>query len=90
MVKGLWGRIALITFLKLVTLVGTAEFAQIISGFLGNIASPALSASNAGSAVHNRRGNIFGGTSYRRGGIPLHGKGKAVAACGYILKGIGA
>lgn len=51
MVKGLWGRIALITFLKLVTLVGTAEFAQIISGFLGNIASPALSASNAGSAV---------------------------------------
>lgn len=51
MTKGLWGRIALITFLKLVTLVGTAEFAQIISGFLGNIASPALSASNAGSAV---------------------------------------
>ena len=51
MAKGLWGRIALITFLKLVTLVGTAEFAQIISGFLGNIASPALSASNAGSAV---------------------------------------
>ena len=51
MSRGLWGWIAVIVGLKLITLVGTAQFAQIISGFLGNIASPSLTVSDAGSAI---------------------------------------
>lgn len=51
MAKGLWGWIFLITALKLLTLVGTAAFAQIISGFLGDLASPQMTAAAAGQAV---------------------------------------
>ena len=49
--KGLWGWIVLITALKLLTLVGTAAFAQIISGFLGDLISPQMTAAAAGQAV---------------------------------------
>lgn len=41
----------LITALKLAVLAGLAAFAGIISGFLGNIASPAMTMSDAGRAV---------------------------------------
>ena len=51
MAKGLWGWILVITALKLGTLMGTAEFAQILSGFLGNIASPSLSLTDAHEAI---------------------------------------
>ena len=51
MAKGLWGWILLITALKLLTLVGTAAFAQIISGFLGDLISPRMTAAAAGQAV---------------------------------------
>lgn len=51
MSRGLWGWIGVIVGLKLITLVGTAQFAQIISGFLGNIASPSLTVQQAGGAV---------------------------------------
>ena len=51
MAKGLWGWIFLITALKLLTLVGTAAFAQIISGFLGDLVSPQMTAAAAGQAV---------------------------------------
>ena len=49
--KGLWGWIVLITALKLLTLVGTAAFAQIISGFLRDLISPQMTAAAAGQAV---------------------------------------
>ena len=51
MAKGLWRWIFLITALKLAVLSGLAAFAGIISGFLGNIASPAMTVSDAGRAV---------------------------------------
>ena len=51
MAKGLWRWIFLITALKLAVLAGLAAFAGIISGFLGNIASPAMTVSDAGRAV---------------------------------------
>ena len=51
MAKGLWGWIFLITALKLLTLVGTAAFAQIVSGFLGDLISPQMTAAAAGQAV---------------------------------------
>ncbi len=51
MSRGLWGWISVIVGLKLITLVGTARCAQIISGFLGNIASPSLTVADAGSAL---------------------------------------
>ncbi len=51
MSRGLWGWISVIVGLKLITLVGTARFAQIISGFLGNIASPSLTVADAGNAI---------------------------------------
>lgn len=51
MSRGLWGWIGVIVGLKLIALVGTAQFAQIISGFLGNIASPSLTVQQAGGAV---------------------------------------
>ena len=51
MAKGLWRWIFLITALKLAVLAGLAAFAGIISGFLGNIASPAMTMSDAGRAV---------------------------------------
>ena len=47
MSKGLWSWIGVIVGLKLIALVGTAQFAQIISGFLGNIASPSLTVQQA-------------------------------------------
>lgn len=51
MSKGLWGWILVIAGLKMVTLIGTAVFSRIISGFLGNLTSPSMSASGAGYAV---------------------------------------
>ena len=51
MARGLWGWILAITGLKLATLVATVEFAGIISGFLGNIASPALTVADASHAI---------------------------------------
>ena len=51
MAKGLWGWIFVIAGLKLAVLAGTAAFARIISGFLGNIASPELTAAGAWQAV---------------------------------------
>ena len=51
MSKGLWGWILTIAGLKMVTLMGTAAFAQIISGFLGSLDSPEMTAAQAGSAV---------------------------------------
>lgn len=51
MAKGLWGWIFAITLLKLVTLAGTAGFARILSGFLGNLSSPHMTAVQAGSAI---------------------------------------
>lgn len=51
MSRGLWGWIGVIVGLKLIALVGTAQFAQIISGFLGNISSPSLTVQQAGGAV---------------------------------------
>lgn len=51
MAKGLWGWIFTITGLKIITLVGTAAFARIISGFLGEMDSPDMTASKAVSAV---------------------------------------
>lgn len=50
MAKGLWGWIVGIAALKMVTLMGTAAFARIISGFLGNVDSPSLSWQQARSA----------------------------------------
>lgn len=51
MAKGLWGWIVGIAALKMVTLMGTAAFARIISGFLGNVDSPSLSWQQARSAI---------------------------------------
>ena len=51
MAKGLWGWIFLIAGLKVAALVGTAAFAQIISGFLGDLTSPQMTAAAAGQAV---------------------------------------
>ena len=51
MAKGLWGWIFVIAGLKLAVLAGTAAFARIISGFLGNVASPELTAAGAWQAV---------------------------------------
>ena len=51
MAKGLWRWIFLITGLKLAVLVGLAAFARIISGFLGNVASPAMTAGDGARAV---------------------------------------
>ena len=51
MAKGLWRWIFLITGLKLAVLVGLATFARIISGFLGNVASPAMTAGDGARAV---------------------------------------
>lgn len=51
MAKGLWGWIAAITVLKLVTLAGTATFARVISGFLGNLDSPDMTISQALTAI---------------------------------------
>lgn len=49
--KGLWGWMAAIAGLKMVTLIGAAAFAKTISGFLGNIASPSLTVKDAGAAI---------------------------------------
>lgn len=49
--KGLWGWILGIVALKLVTLVGAAAFARTISGFLGNVLSPAMTLEAAGAAI---------------------------------------
>ena len=49
--KGLWGWIFAITGLKLITLVGITLFAEVISGFLGNITSPGLTVDTAGTAI---------------------------------------
>ena len=49
--KGLWGWIFLIAGLKVAALVGTAAFAQIISGFLEDLTSPQMTAAAAGQAV---------------------------------------
>lgn len=51
MSKGLWGWILAITGLKIVTLMGTAAFSRVISGFLGDLASPAMTVSGAGLAA---------------------------------------
>ena len=51
MAKGLWGWIFVITGLKLAVLAGTAAFARIISGFLGNAASPDLTFAQGRQAV---------------------------------------
>lgn len=51
MSKGLWGRILLIVALKLFSLVLTARFAQVISGFLGSAASASLDSDKASAAV---------------------------------------
>lgn len=51
MAKGLWGWIVGIAALKMVTLMGTAAFARIISGYLGNVDSPSLSWQQARSAI---------------------------------------
>ena len=51
MSKGLWGRILLIVALKLFSLVLTARFAQVISGFLGSAASASLDSDKAFAAV---------------------------------------
>lgn len=51
MAKGLWGWIFLITGLKLAVLIGLAAFARIISGFLGNLVSPAMTAGDGARAV---------------------------------------
>ena len=76
MAKGLWGWIFLITALKLLTLVGTAAFAQIISGFLGDLVSPQMTAAAAGQAVLSALLTALllagGGAPHRRGGVPLH------------------
>ena len=82
MAKGLWGWIFLITALKLLTLVGTAAFAQIISGFLGDLVSPQMTAAAAGQAVLSELltdagynievAGAGGGAPHRRGGVPLH------------------
>ena len=49
--KGLWGWILGIVALKLVTLAGAAAFARTISGFLGNVLSPAMTLEAAGAAI---------------------------------------
>ncbi len=51
MAKGLWGWIVTITLLKIITLAGTAGFAQTLSSFLGSITSPEMTASQAGTAI---------------------------------------
>ena len=51
MARGLWRWIFLITGLKLLALVGTAAFAQIVSGFLGDLTSPQMTATAAGQAI---------------------------------------
>lgn len=51
MAKGLWRWIVLITALKIAVLAGLAVFARIISGFLGNIISPAMTVTDAGQAI---------------------------------------
>lgn len=49
--KGLWGFIAAIVAVKLIALVGTAEFAGVIAGFLGDMGTPSMTAASAASAV---------------------------------------
>ncbi len=49
--KGLWGWILSIVVVKLVTLIGITAFAKTISGFLGNLDSPAVTMQTAGTAI---------------------------------------
>ena len=51
MAKGLWGWIGTITALKLITLAGTAAFARVVSGFLGNLDSPDMTIAQALTAI---------------------------------------
>lgn len=51
MAKGLWGWIFTITALRLLTLVGTASFSKILSGFLGSMNSPDMTAEKARAAI---------------------------------------
>ena len=51
MSKGLWGWILLIAGLKMAVLAFTAGFAQVISGFLGGLASPSMDMESAKGAV---------------------------------------
>ena len=51
MARGLWGWILAIAGLKLLTLVGTATFAGIVSGYLGNLTSPQLTLADARHAI---------------------------------------
>lgn len=51
MAKGLWGWIIAITALKMAALAAVTRFARVISGFLGNMDSPQMSAAQAGAAV---------------------------------------
>ena len=51
MARGLWGWILAIAGLKLLTLVDTATFAGIVSGYLGNLTSPQLTLADARHAI---------------------------------------
>ena len=88
MAKGLWRWIFLITALKLAVLAGLAAFAGIISGFLGNIASPAMTVSDAGRAVLSAL--LTAAAMHRRSGIPLYGQSPPDPAHRYFFQGAGA
>ena len=51
MARGLWGWMGAIVLCRLLTLVGTASFARTVSGFLGDLTSPAMTLAEAGSAI---------------------------------------
>lgn len=51
MARGLWGWMGAIVLCRLLTLVGTASFSRTVSGFLGDLTSPAMTLAEAGSAI---------------------------------------
>ena len=49
--RGLWGYIAGIVALRLLTLAGAAAFARVLSGFLGDVLDPQMTVERAGPAI---------------------------------------
>lgn len=95
MSKGLWGWILTIAGLKMVTLMGTASFAQIISGFLGSLDSPEMTGGpgrvGGPFCFCDGGGDLPGRAAHPgAGGVTAVTAKPAVAAYPYLLQGIGA
>ena len=78
MAKGLWEMDFSDHGVKACRIVRSCRFCRIISGFLGNIASPAMTVSDAGravlSALLTAAVMLLLELAHRRSGIPLYGQ----------------